>query len=110
MASLGKKMNITLTNVMGPDVGSSVYVFAKSKELRDDFFAPDPIYCDEYVVLSKQIIKNDGSGKGPTSSEDRIYSVVTLGSPNLLYGHPDEVSAEMAKIKFPEYNDAAKKM
>lgn len=32
-------MNITLVNLMGPDVGSSVYVYVKSKELRDDFSA-----------------------------------------------------------------------
>ena len=109
MASLGKKMNITLTNLMGPDVGSSVYVYAKSKELRDDFFAPDPIYCDEYVVLSKQIVKNDGGGETKSSSEDTLITILTLGSPNLLYGHPKEVEDELAKIKFPEYNYAAKK-
>lgn len=110
MASLGKKINITLTNVIGPDVGSSVYVYVKSKELRDDFFAPDPIYCDEYIVLAKQIIKNDGGGNVRSSSEDTIITMLTLGSPNLLYGHPKEIEEEMAKIKFPEYNDAAKKV
>lgn len=110
MASLGKKMNITLTNLMGPDVGSSIYVYVKSKELRDDFAAPDPIYCDEYVVLGKQIIKNDGMGTVPSSSEDNLITLVTLGSPNLLYGHPKEVQDEMAKIKFPEYNNAEKKL
>ena len=110
IASLGKKMNITLVNLMGPDVGSSVYVYAKSKELRDDFSAPDNIYCDEYIVLGKQIIKNDVMRNGPSTSEDSLITVVTLGSPNLLYGHPKEVEDEIAKIKFPEYNDAAKKV
>ena len=110
MASMGKKMNVTLTNLMGPDVGTSVYVYAKSKELRDDFSAPDPIYCDEYVVLGKQIIKNDGMGSVPSTSEDNLITIVTLGSPNLLYGHPKEVQDEMAKIKFPDYNEAAKKV
>ena len=110
IASLGKKMNITLTNLMGPDVGSTVYVYAKSKELRDDFSAPDNIYCDEYVVLGKQIIKNDVMKNGSATSEDTLITVVTLGSPNLLYGHPKEVEDEIAKIKFPEYNDAAKKV
>jgi hypothetical protein len=110
IASLGKKMSITLTNLIGPDVGSTVYVYAKSKELRDDFSAPDNIYCDEYVVLGKQIIKNDVMSNGSATSEDTLITVVTLGSPNLLYGHPKEVEDEIAKIKFPEYNDAAKKV
>lgn len=110
IASLGKKMSITLTNLIGPDVGSTVYVYAKSKELRDDFSAPDDIYCDEYIVLGKQIIKNDVMSNGSATSEDTLITVVTLGSPNLLYGHPKEVEDEIAKIKFPEYNDAAKKV
>lgn len=110
IASLGKKMSITLTNLIGPDVGSTVYVYAKSKELRDDFSAPDNIYCDEYIVLGKQIIKNDVMSNGSATSEDTLITVVTLGSPNLLYGHPKEVEDEIAKIKFPEYNDAAKKV
>lgn len=110
IASLGKKMSVTLTNLTGPDVGSSVYVYAKSKELRDDFSAPDKIYCDEYIVLAKQIVKNDVMKNGSSSSEDTLVTVVTLGSPNLLYGHPKEVEDEIAKIKFPDYNDAAKKV
>lgn len=110
IASLGKKMSVTLTNLMGPDVGSSVYVYAKSKELRDDFSAPDKIYCDEYIVLAKQIVKNDVMQNGAATSEDTLITVVTLGSPNLLYGHSKEVEDEIAKIKFPEYNDAAKKV
>lgn len=110
IASLGKKMSVTLTNLMGPDVGSSVYVYAKSKELRDDFSAPDKIYCDEYIVLAKQIVKNDVMQNGSATSEDTLITVVTLGSPNLLYGHSKEVEDEIAKIKFPDYNDAAKKV
>ncbi len=110
IASLGKKMSVTLTNLMGPDVGSSVYVYAKSKELRDDFSAPDKIYCDEYIVLAKQIVKNDVMQNGAATSEDTLITVVTLGSPNLLYGHSKEVEDEIAKIKFPDYNDAAKKV
>jgi hypothetical protein len=110
IASLGKKMSITLTNLIGPDVGSTVYVYAKSKELRDDFSSPDPIYCDEYIVLGKQIIKNDTMSNGSSTSEDMLITVVTLGSPNLLYGHPKEVEDEIAKIKFPGYNTAAKKL
>ena len=87
-----------------------MYVYAKSKELRDDFSAPDQIYCDEYIVLGKQIIKNDGIDSGSATSEDTLITVVTLGSPNLLYGHPKEVEDEIAKIKFPEYNNAQKKV
>lgn len=110
MASLGKKMTVALTNLIGPDVGSSVYVYTKSKELRDDFSRPDPIYCDEYVVLSKQIVKNDNMGNGQATAEDTIVTILTLGSANLLYGHPKEVEEEISKIKFPEYNNAAKKL
>ena len=110
MASLGKKMTVALTNLIGPDVGSSVYVYTKSKELRDDFSRPDPIYCDEYVVLSKQIVKNDNMSNGQATAEDTIVTILTLGSANLLYGHPKEVEEEIAKIKFPEYNNAAKKL
>lgn len=110
VASLAKKMSITLTNLMGPDVGSSVYVYAKSKELMDDRFAPDPIYCDEYVVLSKQIVKNDDVRNGRKTSVDDIITVLTLGSPNLLYGHPKEVGDELDKIKFPGYTEATKKI
>jgi hypothetical protein len=47
---------------------------------------------------------------GSSTSEDMLITVVTLGSPNLLYGHPKEVEDEIAKIKFPGYNTAAKKL
>jgi hypothetical protein len=49
-------------------------------------------------------------GTVPSNSEDSLITLVTLGSPNLLYGHPKEVQDEMAKIKFPDYNNAEKKV
>ena len=102
IATLGKKMTISLANTVGPDVGSSVYVYSKQKDRIDDAGLPDEIYSDEYVIMEKVLIKDGKDEYGRDSGNEDLHSIFTIGSANLLTGRTKDVSAELKKIKFPD--------
>lgn len=109
LATYSKQLAIPLTNVIGPDVGSTVLVYTKNKENVIASGVADEVYADEYVVLGKTIYKNNDTNNNGTNVDD-IYVLVKLGSPRLLDGNAKNVTDEFNKIKFPGNDNKTQKI
>ena len=86
LAEYSKMVRLNIYNHPGPEIGSCVYFYAASAQLRNGDFLPDENYTARYIVVSKRIYKDATTSTGllgdtaDTTTSDIITEITMVSN------------------------------